>query len=197
MSVKIIVVGVSTGALVALTKILTPLPSDFCIPVVIVRHQPPTVDDTIVSFLGSNCRLKVQYAKTGETPAAGCVYLAPPDRHLQFASDGTFELLDTPKVNFSRPSVDLLFESAALVFGTNVAGVILTGANADGAEGLKTIKQYGGLTIVQNPKSAEAAIMPDSAIQKALVDHIIWIDQIGPFLWDIHLKARKVNPDIA
>jgi len=189
MIIEMIVIGVSAGASNALPAVLAPLPFDFDIPIVIVRHQLFNADDTIIRFLDGRCHLHVTYARENDSPKGGRIYLVPPDRHLYFASSGAFKLRKTPKVNYCRPSADVLFASAAAVFGPRLAGVVLTGANTDGAQGLKTIKENGGLAIVQNPKSAEAEVMPNAAINTAPVDYIIWLNQIGPFLWDIQQKS--------
>lgn len=191
--IEMIVMGASSGASTALRAVLAPLPSDFDIPIVIVRHQPPDANDYIIRHLENTCSLPIRFAEEAQYPVGGRIYLAPPGRHVQITPTGCFELLATPEVNFCRPSVDVLFASAATYFGPHLAGVVLTGANADGAAGLKTIKQRGGLTIVQNPKSAEAAAMPKAAIASTPVDYIIWLDQIGPFLWDIQQKALTIN----
>ena len=193
MDIQMILIGVSSGATNALRKVLSPLPSDFQLPIVIVCHQVPDADNYIIRLLERNCHLKIKYAEQGEKPIGNVVYLAPPDRHLRFTQTGCFELLTTPKIHFCRPSVDILFISAAEIFGSRLVGVILTGANQDGAAGLKAIQKRRGLTIVQNPKSAESKVMPEEAIRHTPVDYIIWLDQIGPFLWDLQQKSRKAG----
>ncbi len=177
-----IVVGVSTGGLEALKSILPHLPVDFAPSVIIVQHQPPTSDDFLASFLNENCSLRVKQADEKESIASGLIYVAPPNYHLMVEEDRTFSLSIDERVNYARPSIDVLFETAADVYGENLVGVILTGANTDGSHGLKKIKESGGLAIVQDPETAEAKSMPTAAMASSDVDHILPLEEIGPFL---------------
>ncbi len=191
MTYRIIVIGTSTGGFKALQAVLSPLPADFGIPIAVVRHQQATADDIIVRLLDRACHLKVKFAESKEKIRPGTVYLAPPDRHLLFEDDRTFSLSRGARVNYSRPAIDVLFGSAADAYGSAVIGIVLTGANNDGAEGLHRIRERSGLTIVQDPKTAESRAMPEAAIAATHVAHIIRLDQIGPFLWDLQRKGRK------
>jgi len=128
------------------------------------------------------CVLKVKFADEKELILPGRVYIAPPNYHLMIEEDRTFSLSIDEPVNFARPSIDVLFETAAEVYGQGLIGVILTGANDDGSFGLKRIKDHGGLCIVQHPDTAEVEAMPRSAIATTDVDHILPIDGMGPFL---------------
>ncbi len=188
MKYKMILMGASVGGYKAVSAVLSPLPGDFAIPIVVIHHQRADSDDYIIQALDKTCPLKVKFAEDKEMPQPANVYLAPPDYHLVFEKNGQFSLSHSEPVNHSRPSIDVTFISAAKVFGAQAVGVIMTGANHDGAEGLRLIGEYGGLTIVQNPKTAVSATMPIAALAKTHVDHIIRLDQIGPFLWDIQLK---------
>jgi len=180
-----IVVGTSQGGFDALKIILAPLPADFKIPILVVRHQAPDSDDYIIKSLARITQLKIGYALNGQIPESGGVYLAPPDRHLLLGIDKRMRLSRDKPVHFSRPAIDPLFQTAAAVFGSHLAAVVLTGANSDGAEGAKEVKAKGGLVIVQDPDSAEARVMPEAALISVTADHIIWLNQIGPFLWSL------------
>lgn len=178
-----IVIGVSAGGMAALPKVLAPLPPDFLIPVVVVQHMSPDSNkDFLVQYLDERLSLKVQEACEKEPVATGCVYIAPANYHLLMERDQTFSLSVDARLNYSRPSIDVLFESAADAYGTTLVGVVLTGASADGAKGVKAIKERGGLVIAQDPKTAEAVIMPQAAIATGQVDHILALEKIGHFL---------------
>lgn len=177
-----VVIGVSAGGINALGKILPALPDDFPLPVIIVQHRHPTSDDQIIRIFNKKSSLTVKEADDKENIKPGIVYIAPPDYHLLIENDKTFSLsLDGP-VNYSRPSIDVLFESASDVYGPYLIGIILTGANNDGSYGLKRIKERGGLAIVQNPETAEADIMPRAAIAAAKIDRVLTLERIVPFL---------------
>jgi two-component system chemotaxis response regulator CheB len=124
-------------------------------------------------------QLKIKYAEDKEKIRKGCVYIAPPDYHLLIEDDRTFSLSVDAPVNYSRPSIDVLFESASDVFSEHIIGIILTGANSDGSLGLKRIKERGGLTIVQSPQSAEYPVMPTAAIAETDVDYVLDIEEIA------------------
>jgi len=177
-----VAIGVSAGGLNALSIILPHLPADYSIPVIVVQHQIPTANDYLATHLGEKCRLKVEYAGDSRELKPGSVYLAPPDYHLIINADKTMALSSEELVNFARPSVDVLFQSAADVYKKELVGVVLTGANIDGSLGLKSIKNAGGLAVVQDPDTAEMVAMPKGAIMTTEVDHILPLEEIGPFL---------------
>ncbi len=177
-----IVIGVSFGGLQALQTILPPLPADFPVPIMVVQHHDPQADDFLARHLDSHCSLRVKVAAEKEKATAGTIYLAPPNYHLLIEDDHTFSLSYDEKVNYARPSIDVLFESGADVYGKKLIGVILTGANSDGSKGLRCIKQCGGIAVVQEPLSATAASMPEAAIAATQVDYITPLDQIGALL---------------
>ncbi len=181
-----IVMGGSARGLNALTKITPALPKDFPLPVMIVQHRLHDADEFLAEYINKLCDIEVKEAISREIIKPECIYIAPPGYHLQVERDKTFSLTVDQPVNFAIPSVDVLFESAATAYKDKLAGVILTGANSDGSQGLKTIKEYGGLAIVQDPKTAESDSMPRAAIDTVDVDHIIPLDEIGDFL-------RKIN----
>ena len=177
-----VVIGVSAGGMDALPIVLEALPDDFPVPILIVQHIGPHSDGYLSHYLDSICRLQVREAGEKEDLLPGKVYLAPANYHLLVEDDRTLSLSVDERVNFARPSVDVLFETASDAFGSRLVGIILTGANRDGSMGLKKIRQNGGLAIVQAPETAFADGMPRAAIAACPVDHILPLDQIGPFL---------------
>jgi two-component system, chemotaxis family, protein-glutamate methylesterase/glutaminase len=178
----IVVMGVSSGGMAALSTIIPMLSKDFVLPVVIVQHQHPHADDFLVRYLNEKCELSVKLAEEKESIEPATVYLAPPNYHLLIEQDRTFSLSIAARVNYARPSVDVLFETAADAFGANTIGIILTGANNDGSQGLKMVHDCGGLAIVQDPATAEATEMPRAAIAATNVDHIVPLAEIGHIL---------------
>ena len=180
-----VVGGVSAGGLDALKSLLEVLSEDFAPALVIVQHLHPQQDDFLVSHLGKVCRLPVKEAEEKEPVKGGMVYLAPANYHLLIEADKTFSLCADEKVNFSRPSIDVLFETAAEAYGANLIGMILTGASSDGAVGLRHIKEKEGLAIVQDPRTAEYPAMPMAALEETQVDHILSISRIGRLLCEL------------
>ena len=182
---KIIVAGASTGGMDALTEVFGRLPSSYPIPIVIVQHLSPYSEHNFTDILSSCLSLTVLEATDKAKIEASAIYVAPPNYHLLVESDGTLSLSVEDKVNNSRPSIDILFESAARSFGKNTVGIILTGANDDGTRGLKKIHEAGGLTIVQDPASAYCTIMPKTAIDIAGADYILNLRGISEKLGQI------------
>jgi len=159
----VVVIGGSAGALEVLRTIVRGLPQALSCPVVIVIHIP-SHSSGLAELLGVDTSLTVKQAEDKEPLLAGTVYVAPPNYHLLIEPQRTFALSVDPPVHFSRPSIDVLFESARDVYGASLIGILLSGASEDGAAGLQEIHAAGGTTIVQSPLSAEAAIMPAAAL---------------------------------
>jgi two-component system chemotaxis response regulator CheB len=176
-----VVVGTSWGGLAALARILEALPGDFPLPVAVVQHRGASMDDAFVDALRSHARIAVREVEDKDPVAPGIAHVAPPDYHL-LVDEGFFSLTVDEPVAFSRPSIDVLFESAADVYGERVVGVVLTGANEDGTRGLAAIKRAGGLAIVQDPRTAEISTMPSSALRAVDVDLVLPLDGIGDAL---------------
>ena len=185
---KALVIGVSTGGVSALKYLLGALPTDFPIPVLIVTHITPDSDDGMAVLLNALCSIRVKEADEQETITSGTVYLAPANYHLLVERDGTLALSVDPPVNFARPSVDVLFESAAEVYGAELIGVILTGAGSDGSKGLLKIKNHDGVTIVQDPADAEMNSMPQSALQLVQADYVVRLQELPELLLRMVLK---------
>lgn len=164
MSIEAIVIGASAGGVHALLQVLPALPADFPASILIVVHVPPRRDNALVSLLAEKCRLTVKEAEDKEPILPGTIYMGPPDYHLLVESDRTIALSSDETVNHSRPAIDVLFESAADAYGERLAAIILTGANHDGARGLRAVCDAGGRAIVQAPATAEVAYMPEAAL---------------------------------
>jgi two-component system chemotaxis response regulator CheB len=179
---RAIVIGVSAGGLRALQQILSVLPEDFPVPIAIVQHMAPDSNDYLSESLNRKCRIAVKQAEEKESLRPGTAYIAPANYHLMIERDLTFSLSIDARVNFARPAVDVLFETAAEAYGDTLLGVILTGANSDGARGLKKIKECGGMALVQDPLSAESSMMPEAALETAEVDMVAPLEEIGPLL---------------
>ena len=174
------VVGTSYGGLAALQILLPALAKDFPLPVIVVQHRSKD-SDNLCEFLGRHSALPLGEPNDKDAITPGRVYLAPRDYHLLIERDG-FALSTEAPVGFARPSVNVLFEAAADVYQGHVIGVILTGANTDGARGLAKIKSYGGLCVVEDPASAESRGMPAAAIAATKVDAILPLREIAPYL---------------
>lgn len=189
-----VVIGASAGGLRALRQVLSALPEEFPLPILAVQHLHPDSGAYLAKILDEHCALSVKQADEKESLEAGVVYLAPPNYHLLVEENCTLSLSTDARVNFSRPSVDVLFETAVYAYREHLIGIILTGANSDGSYGVKRIKQYGGYVIVQDPKTAEAHSMPSAAIAAAQVDKILPLEQIGPYLLQLVNRSKRSNP---
>ncbi len=177
-----IVIGASAGGFEAIQLILSTLPKYFSMPIIIALHRYPRNNTFIYEYLNQKTPLFVKEASLCEDIKPGCIYFAPPNYHLLIELNKKLSLSVDEKVNYSRPSIDVLFETAAEAYRNKLIGILLTGANKDGAEGLKKIKSMGGLTLVQNPNTAQAKEMPQSAINLFEVDYILNLDKISDFL---------------
>ena len=180
--IKIITIGASSGGLRAINAIIEKLPREFAIPILIVQHLHRESDGFWIDLMNQKSKLIVKEAENNEPISSGTVYIAPPDYHLIIDFDKNIALSKDEKVSFSRPSIDVLFESASDVFGKNTLGIVLTGTNSDGSNGLAKIKKNGGITIAQDPAEAEFKEMPEAAIKKSEIDFILSLDEIALFL---------------
>ena len=180
--IQAVVIGASAGAVGALMQILPTLPGDYPLPVVIVVHVPPTASITLASVFTAHCAIQTKEAEDKEPIRAGVVYFAPPNYHLLVEPDFRLSLSSDDPVFFSRPSIDVLFESAADAYGDSLAGIVLTGANSDGAKGLRAVVDAGGLAFVQTPTSAEAAAMPQAALDACPAARALSLSEISTFL---------------
>lgn len=177
-----IVIGCSSGGLDALERILSPLPSGFPLPLIVVMHMPQEGDSLLAEVLRNKCRMPVAEVADKDDIAPGTVYIAPPGYHLLVEGDETFSLSVDPKVNMSRPSVDVLFETAADTFGERLVALVLSGANRDGSRGIMAVSAAGGLCVAQQPETAVAGEMPGRAIATGKVNVVLALDDIADFL---------------
>ena len=164
-TVQAIVIGASAGAVEALSALLPSLPADFPVPIMVVVHLPADKKSAMVELFQAKCHMRVHEAEDKMPIEPGTVYFAPPDYHLLVEKNKILSLSSEEPVLFSRPAIDLLFETAADAYGEDLVGIILTGANQDGAQGLKTIVDNGGTALVQEPVSAQASAMPEAALK--------------------------------
>lgn len=185
---RAIVIGGSSGALDALTLILPALPSGFVTPIAIVIHIQPGRPSGLVNLFRTQSSLKVKEAEDKEPIAPGTVYVAPPNYHLLVESGHHFSLSADDPVHFSRPAIDVLFESAADAYGPALTGVLLSGANDDGARGLARIFAAGGSTVVQDPSTAVARQMPAAALSAGCSHHVLSPREIAPYLGRFDLE---------
>jgi len=177
----IVVVGTSYGGLAALQEVLPGLDRDFALPVVVVQHRRKDADDGLCEFLQRHSPLPLGEPNDKDAIEPGRVYLAPRDYHI-FVEGDHFSLSTDPLVGFARPSIDVLFESAADSYGARAVGVVLTGASRDGARGLARIKEAGGLAVVQDPEGAASRAMPEAAVAATRVDRVLALGEIATFL---------------
>jgi two-component system chemotaxis response regulator CheB len=174
-----VLIGASAGGVEAVGALLESLPESFGAAVIVVIHMPPGADDLLARVLASRCALPLVEPSDKQPADGGAVYIAPAGYHLLVEPGKTFALsLDEP-VNFSRPSIDVLFESAAYAYRERALGIVLTGANADGAEGLRIIRALGGAGWVQDPANASAPAMPTAAIARAGADRIMTLNDMA------------------
>src|SRR3954470_23272545 len=182
MAYELVVMGASWGGLAALETVLGALPPDFCAPIAVAQHRSPDGGSAgLARLLGIHGNLPVIDVEDKQSIEPGRVYLAPPDYHLYVEPDG-FALSVDDAVLYSRPSIDVLFESAADVYRDRLIAVVLTGANEDGAHGVATVKRLGGYTIVQNPAEAERPEMPRAALRAIDPDKVLSLAAVGPTL---------------
>jgi two-component system chemotaxis response regulator CheB len=188
---RIIVVGASTGGVEALRTVVHGLPADLDAAIFIVLHLPSWSRSRLPAILERAGTWPAAHAVQNETIKAGRIYVAPPDRHL-LIRDGRTILTSGPRENHSRPAIDPLFRSAARSHGSDVIGVVLSGALYDGSAGLMAVKARGGIAVVQDPADAQAESMPASAIRAVEVDHVVSAAEIGPLLARL-VEQRQEN----
>lgn len=176
--IELIVIGTSAGGVDILNKIAPAFSKTSRLKVAVVIHLSPEGPNLIPSLMGDHCVLRVKEAEPGEPMENDTIYIAPPDYHLCVEPNHILSLSSEDALNYSRPSIDVLFDSAAYAYGNKVLGILLTGANHDGAAGLRTIQKMGGMTIVQKPSEAEWDVMPKSAIDIMTPDYILTTEEI-------------------
>ena len=180
--VKVVVIGGSAGSLEVLFRLLPQLRADLSVSIIIVLHRRSSGDSTLPDLLATKTTLPLHEVEDKDAILPGHVYLAPSDYHLLIEKDQTFSLDYSEKINFSRPSLDVTFESAAEVYGSSMAGIILSGANEDGTKGLQAVKNAGGIIIAQRPDTAQMPLMPQHAITYVGIELTFTIEEMVGFL---------------
>ncbi len=177
-----IVMGCSAGGMSALRTVLSGLRKDLSLPIIVVCHTGSDDITTFCELVDTSSTLPVREARERQPALPGVVHMAPAGYHLLLERDGKFSLSVDERIAFSRPAIDVLFESAASAYTTGLIGVVMTGANSDGASGLAAIRAHGGVAIVQDPASAHASAMPQAALDIAGADHCVPLDAIASLL---------------
>lgn len=192
MPYSVVAIGTSWGGLAALSALLGDLPADFGIPVVVVQHRGNDTEPLLTQLLQDATALEVREAEDKDPLISGTALIAPANYHL-LVDEGHASLTIEEPVRFSRPSIDVMFSSAADTYGSGVIGVVLTGANEDGARGLADIVKRGGRALVQDPKSAEIPVMPQAAIRAVPTSQVLPLDALGPRLVELSLERSKAE----
>jgi len=180
--IEAVVIGASAGGFEAMLAVLKGLPSTYPMPLVAVLHLPDHHDSRLAELFDYRLELRVREARDKETIEPGVLYFAPSSYHLLVETDHSFSLSCEDRVNYARPSIDVLFETAADAWGKSLAGILLTGANYDGAAGLAGMRVAGALTIVQDPATAEVPTMPEAALRAMTPDLILPLAEIHSLL---------------
>lgn len=185
MKYEAVVIGTSAGGLHVLSTLLEALPRNFPLAIIVVQHRSKEERTLLEEVLSQKCKIKIRQAEEKEKIEKGAVYFAPPDYHLLIERDRTFSLSYDERVNYSRPSIDVLFETAAYTYQDKLLSIIFTGANHDGAAGVKIVRQMKGTTIAQDPSTALYPAMPKAAIATGCVQHVLKLDEIKSFLLNL------------
>ena len=180
--VDAVVIGASAGGFEAILEVLKGLPASYPMPLVAVLHLPDNHDSKLAELFGYRLALRVREARDKEAIEPGTLYFAPAGYHLLVEADHSFSFSCEDRVSYARPSIDVLFETALDAYGKSLAGILLTGANYDGAAGLAGMQVAGALTIVQDPATAEVPTMPDAAIRRMKPDLILPLAEIHSLL---------------
>ena len=180
--IRAVAIGASAGGVQALLHILPSLPASYPLPILIVVHVPPDRNNALVPLFQAKCQVEVKEAEDKEPALAGLVYFAPSDYHLLVEDDGSLSLSSDELVNHSRPSIDVLLQSAADAFGPGLAGIVLTGANCDGALGLRAVVDAGGAAVIEDPEDAYAAAMPAAALRASPSALVMRLDAIASYM---------------
>lgn len=189
---SVVAVGTSWGGLSAMTKLLGGLPQDFPIPIVIVQHRGKDSNDLLSQLLQDSTELTVCEIEDKDALSPGRVHVAPANYHVMIEPGYASLTIEEP-VRYSRPSIDVMFDSAAATYGPTAIGVVLTGANEDGAKGLAHIVERGGRALVQDPETAEIPVMPKAAIKAVPSAEVLPLDRLAPRLVELsreHAKPR-------
>ena len=179
---KMLVIGGSAGSIEVILKVLPQLKKNFPFTIVIVLHRKNSADSSLSELFATRTEIPVKEIEDKEVIQKGVIYVAPADYHLLFEKNNLFALDSSEKINYSRPSIDVTFESAADVYGADLTCLLLSGANSDGMEGLKIVKKNGGQLGVQNPDTAESPFMPQHALEKNEIDFVLDPEDMAGFM---------------
>jgi two-component system chemotaxis response regulator CheB len=179
---RLLIIGGSAGSLQVILGLLTALRAGFPLPVLIVLHRNGIAESRLEDLFSSRTDLPIKEVEEKEPVLSGTVYLCPADYHVLLEKDYTFSLDYSERVHFSRPSIDVSFRSAADVYGPGLISLLLSGGNVDGAEGLLYIQERGGVTVVQDPQTADVPYMPQQAISRMKVDFIVPSEELPDFI---------------
>lgn len=188
---KAVVIGGSAGSFQVINKILNGLPADFELPLIMCLHRLKHVRHGFVEALNIKSQTVIEEPNDKDVIKKGKIYLAPSNYHLSIELGNSFSLSTEDMVNNSRPSIDITLDTAAYVYRNKLIGILLSGANRDGAMGMKKIKDRGGLTIVQNPAECMIDTMPTAAMRLTQIDHVLNTAQILEFLLELHKKYKQ------
>jgi len=179
---KAFIIGGSAGSLDVLLKVLPNVDVNISFPIIIVVHRKHGADSLLPVLLSTRTKLIVKEVDEKEKIVAGTVYIAPSDYHLLIEQDETFSLDYSEKINYSRPAIDVTYQTAAEVYKTKLACLLLSGSNSDGVNGLKSVKAWGGMALIQDPDSAQVAYMPEQAKLNVKIDHVLPIEAMAEFI---------------
>ncbi len=177
-----LIIGGSAGSLDVLLKVLPELDAYLPFPIILVLHRKSGKDNLLTDLLTNKTKLLVKELEEKEEIKPCTVYITPPNYHLLIEKDKTFSLDASEKVNFSRPSIDVTFESAAEVYQDQLVCLLLSGSNNDGTYGLQKVKEHGGITLIQDPASAVVAHMPEFASKNVMIDHVLNIEEMAGYI---------------
>ncbi len=180
--IELVIIGGSAGSLDVILKTVSKLNSSFNLPLVIVIHRKKTSNSSLVSLFSHRTGIPVKEVDEKDQILSRYIYLAPADYHLLIENDRTFSIDSSEKIHYSRPSIDVTFQSAAETYKDRLACILVSGANADGTNGLRTVKNWGGITAVQNPATAEVSFMPGNALTHVQIDHVLEAEEIPAFI---------------
>jgi two-component system chemotaxis response regulator CheB len=189
-----IVIGASAGGVEALSALLPAIPADYRGAIFVVLHLPRERPSLLVDIFRPRCALAVREAEDKEAVAPGTIYFAPSDYHLLVDDGPALALSIDEPVNFSRPSIDVLFESAAEIYGPRLLGIILTGASQDGAAGLEAVARAGGTTCVQDPATAQSPLMVESALRRVRAHYVLGLDGLADLLRAVTVETDPIGP---
>lgn len=181
-SCQALIIGGSAGSLEVLLKVLPNLRRDLSFPIILVMHRKSGKDSLLTDLLSAKTQLSVKELEEKEKIRPATIYIAPPGYHVLIENDHTFSLDASEKVNFSRPSIDVTYESAAEVYGESLVCLLLSGSNRDGAAGLKKAKASGGTAVIQDPASALVAYMPEQGALEAKIDAVLKIEEMSNYI---------------